>query len=456
MRNIDKLFILPLLAALTVGCSVPTSMQSSEYDDVYYTSKDKTIIQDSYVVAASQAAQNSAQAPTSGASSNADVQNPEYSARSGNATNNNNSQDYYNPNFSENDYYYASQLSRFHTPYIGRSYFDYGFTSNYWYNPRFLGSTFYDPFYGYGGYGLYDPFMYSGYPGWGWGHPRYSTNIAIMIGRPYGFGWGGLGYGMGYGMGFGNPYGGYNRYYNNFANSGYGYGDNNARRVQYGPRTDRSSVPGGGAVNAGSRPRGDIGAPNNGGMANPSGNTVRNGRRATGAETVGEQNQVIMNDSNLGRVEDINRGDRRARRIDNAAGLENTPAQLPNNGNMERGRRGRSYEIPSTPSGQPDNNINTSPAQLEQQPNREFRTRRMEQQPTYQPQQRQERTREIYRSEPTYQAPARTRSYEMPSSQPTYNGGNYNGGSRSNGGFGGGGGGGYNGGGGGGGGRRSR
>ncbi len=52
MKNIDKLLFLPLFAALAIGCSSPNSLQTSEYDDVYYSSKDKTIIKNTEVAAA--------------------------------------------------------------------------------------------------------------------------------------------------------------------------------------------------------------------------------------------------------------------------------------------------------------------------------------------------------------------------------------------------------------------
>ena len=70
MKNIHKIFFLPLFAALAISCSSPTSLQTSEYDDVYYSKKDKTIITDQAVATAA--------APAADAAEETSVANPEY------------------------------------------------------------------------------------------------------------------------------------------------------------------------------------------------------------------------------------------------------------------------------------------------------------------------------------------------------------------------------------------
>ncbi|MCC9165247.1 hypothetical protein [Pontibacter harenae] len=239
MKKIS-LNIAPMLALLVAGCSSPIAMQSTEYDDMYYTSTDKT----EYVEPETQTYEQ--------------AYNP-------NTTNNNNRQEFadgeiLNPEYSEsnialgNDYYGDEY-------YDGRSYNardnwyrpNYSFVDPYWATSRsrFYNSAFYDPYFNpyYTSYAaVYDPFFDPFFPS---PFMRSGFNVSLSMG----YGWGGMWPNRGFGNAWMPGGGFYNGYYNGFHNGFYARNNNNwyydrvgiiggqPRQVQYGPRGDRATVP---------------------------------------------------------------------------------------------------------------------------------------------------------------------------------------------------------------------
>jgi hypothetical protein len=426
MRNIDKLLLLPLFATLAISCSSPTSLQTSEYDDVYYSKKDKTIIQDNAPLAAASSAETPAAADDAGAA------NPEYSRQSSGASAVDNGTDYYSPGYDEDDYYYASRIRRFNAPYRGLSYYDFAYTDYYWYNrnPLYYGRSIYsDPFYAYS-----NPF----YPCYTcYGYPPIYGGVNIVIGQPYynRWGWGNPYYG-GYNRGLYGGYG-YGGYGGRFANNSWYRNDNNSsRNVQYGPRRDRSAVPGGNdRDNTPNRPRREIGSggvSGGGGMMQPGDGNLRTTRSTRGRAA---DNSNGGNDA-MTQPEETRTGTRG--RIDRST--ETLPADRPlEPTNTRRSSRGRAEQLESAP--MPGEQRVIQPRTTEEAPasprgrDRRFEPRSSEGQPVYQPRQEQrseptyqprpqrqeQRSEPTQRSQPTYQAPQRQeRSYSPPSS-PTYN-----------------------------------
>lgn len=468
MKNINRVLFLPLLAALTVGCASPTAFQSSEYDDVYYSSKDKTIIQDQQVAVQTG---NNNELRTGDA-----APNPEYSGKNsgtGNtyANSGSNDADYYSE-----DYAYTSRLGRVNTPYRGGlSYYDYGYNDFYWNNrsPFMYGrSAFYDPF-----FAMYDPFLFNPYVGFG--YPRIYTGLSVVIGQPlYGGFYGAPYYGGGFYRGFNhfgnfNHFGGVNNYYVN--NGWYRNDTNNAPRVQYGPRRERGVEPNGGnTANNGSRPRnsnggvisgggGGVVAPGvgGGGIARPAdGGRSSRGRNTNddmvtprdnvnGVAAPGDNSDRRVTPADVAHPDDMptrnTRSGRQSRGLENAGQVNESPQieRAPAGRDVETpSRRGRvepgNYNFPDQPArvieSQPAvrprserNNEDYTPAPSRQQQRQE--QRQMQEQPT-----RQERSRETYQAprqersyetprqqERTYEAPRQQqRSYEAPSSRPSY------------------------------------
>ena len=229
-----------MLALIGVSCSGPAAMQATEYDDLYYSSSDRT-----------EYAQPQAQAQVSGQSyeaaapdseeqviSEGQVLNPEYSSGNRAATANYNGDEYYDGRtYNPRDNWYRPSYS-FVDPYWATAVYDPWYPSYSRYSSAYY-DPFYDPF-------LYDPFYRPYYGrgfnvsialsyGWGNRYPYYS--------RPYGYG------GYGYSRWPYNSY--YNGYYNGY-HQGYYSGHNyyydrpvvvQPRKVQYGPRGDRATVP---------------------------------------------------------------------------------------------------------------------------------------------------------------------------------------------------------------------
>lgn len=266
MRNIFNAALVPVMAALAFGCTSSTALQSSEPDDLYYASSDRTVRQQVSVAPSENTYQNPG----------AVAENPEYydpeAARQPTIINN-----YY-----DNDRYYGSRSRR---------------------NYVYFNDPFYSPF-GYSAaycYGIYDPFCFPGYYpytgltvsiGYGWGSPwgygyGYRPYGAYGYGyRPYDY------YGYGYGGGYGSYYHGfYDGYY---ANNGYGYGYNR-KKVQYGPRGDRSVVPATSNTGGRSNPGRSAVEPGNGGRINVDPGRV--GRTGAPAQSAGQSGRVTTGTS---------------------------------------------------------------------------------------------------------------------------------------------------------------
>jgi hypothetical protein len=237
---------LPMLALLA-GCasSGPVAM-STEYDDVYYASTDRTTSR--YAAPAAAPAYD----PTAPPAADGSVANPDYNGQVSGGQQSTGGTSYYN-----GDAYASSP--RVTSPYYG-SFNQYN--SGYAYDPFWSGSSLAigcGPGWGWGPSAwAYAP-IYSGprvrfgvsfgwgYSSWaqpmyGWAGPTfYNPYYDPFWGSPYGYG--GYGYG-GYGYGY-SPYGYGGGYYQGFydgyyAGGGGYYGNGPRRRVTYGPRLDRS------------------------------------------------------------------------------------------------------------------------------------------------------------------------------------------------------------------------
>ena len=225
--------IAPVIALFAVGCSSPVAMQSTEYDDMYYSSSDRT----EYVQPQAQAMEQQ-YAPAGESAQNAQ-------SATGDVT-----QDYYA------DEYYDGRTYRpqatWNTP-------NYAYVDPYWTTAHvrrmnrfnaFHDPFFYDPFM----MSMYDPFMYDPF------FPRNRFMVSMSFGHGWGGGWNRWGHPYGMGMGMHDPFWGggfwpHNSYYAGFHhgfNRGF-YGGNRfiydrpvvvqPRQVQYGPREGRSGVP---------------------------------------------------------------------------------------------------------------------------------------------------------------------------------------------------------------------
>jgi len=221
---------LPALALLALGgCATTGAVSSTENDDVYYSSKDRT----TYAApAAGPGYQSSGYQPNGYGSASTQAQtptsedaNPDYqgsTAQTGTST------DYYDDNYSN---YNSVQPSGFGQPYTGPGVSTYNYTPSWSVAPAVYASPFgygtgLSIGYGYGGFGGYSPFGYGyGYPAYaGFYDPFYSPFYS-----PWGYGYGsGLSIGFGYGFGgfggFGYPYyGGFGSPYR-YGYPGYAYG----------------------------------------------------------------------------------------------------------------------------------------------------------------------------------------------------------------------------------------
>jgi hypothetical protein len=233
MKRFTILTLAPVLTLFAVGCSSPTAMQSTEYDDMYYSSADKTeYVQPTEDVYGKATEQPQYQSQTA---ADNEVPNPEYSENRNSVIDNYYGDEYYDGrSYDPRNNWYQPNYS-FVDPYWGDNYVrNYGY-SNY-HRTRYA-DPFYDPFY-------YDPFFNDPFAY----RPFYNRGVSVTV--SYSFGWGNY-YGRHY-----NPY--YNRYYSPWHSSSYyspyPYGyygrqyvydyptHNNSRKVQYGPRDSRGGV----------------------------------------------------------------------------------------------------------------------------------------------------------------------------------------------------------------------
>ncbi|RDV13825.1 hypothetical protein DXT99_17495 [Pontibacter diazotrophicus] len=248
MKKYKLLTIAPMLTLLAAGCSTPIAMQSTEYDDMYYSSSDKT----QYVEPEATTSQRYDELTVDEAFAEGEVLNPEYSGSTARTD-----------DYAGDEYYDGREYDARNNWYQP----SYSFVDPYWgaaYAPRMSSIAFYDPFYDpfFG-----DPFYYNSFrrsPYWGGGFNR-GLNVSIGYGMGMGMpmAWGGGFYnqpmmGMGMGMGGWWPnsygYGHYNGFRNGFNNGFYGghpYGGvfydrpvviGNPVRMQNSPRNSRSAV----------------------------------------------------------------------------------------------------------------------------------------------------------------------------------------------------------------------
>lgn len=216
MKKISLLAIIPMLAA--VGCSSPIAMQSTEYDDMYYSSSDET----TYIEPEEQTYATTEEYMDSQTLADAGAEGSEY--------------------VGEDEYYDGREYTpREYNPYG----YNYSFVDPYWGsaytpgfgNPYYGSAAFYDPFYSpyYGSAfssPFYDPFMRSP---WMRSGLSLSLSFGNMWGSPF---YGGYGYSPFYSR-WASPY--YNGFYNGL------YYDrpfmlSDVRKVQYAPRQSRSVV----------------------------------------------------------------------------------------------------------------------------------------------------------------------------------------------------------------------
>ena len=433
MKYLHKLTLVPLATLLLAGCSGPTAIQSStETDDLYYASSDKTVFasKPTVVVTENNVVTESNTNPD-------EVANPEYSGITTNNRNNNNDDSYSDYDYYSEDYTYASRIRRFNSPYRGMSYYDFAYTDPYWYGSGFNAyNPFYDPFsYGYGS-GFYRPGFYTGLSiGLGWGNPFFSPYAGYGgFNSPYGYG-GGL---FGYRNGFNNGY--YNGFYNGYYANGGNYDryPANYRPRNYGPRLERSVVP--------------VDRNNTGGRVAPGagGNRVIDANGGRPARIVNGGGVVAPNTGNAGGVvAPGNVGGTPGRAVRGArngvvnpvdAGTvvspnTNQPARVStdNSGYRPSSRPVRRFEgtvsndaaVPTPPSFPTE-------TQRQSRPSRVIESRpRTSETPSYEAPRRENRSQEIFRSQP---APQRNDSWSQPSRSsspsPSNNGGGSSGGGR--------------------------
>ncbi|SIT89825.1 hypothetical protein SAMN05444128_2136 [Pontibacter indicus] len=371
--------IAPVIALFAVGCSSPVAMQSTEYDDMYYSSSDRT----EYVQPQAQASQ---QQQYASAEDNQQV-----------------AADDVTQNYAADEYYdgrtYRPQAT-WNTP--NYAYVDPYWTSSYVHRASpYYDPFFYDPFYS----SYYDPFFYDPFV------RRSGLRVSIGLGMGWGSGWNRWGhhYGM-YDPFWGNRYWPYNNYYAGYYhgyNRGY-YGGNRfiydrplvvqPRQVQYGPRGERSVVP------ATGNPERVSGRPNRS-------EAISNEQRATqGADYARPSRTERANGNTNSRSQEINAGDNTGRALPARPATTNRGYD-PQSGQVRPSRQ--------QPEGQqPVQRINQSREEYVSpsvQPRQ--RQQRIQQQPT----QRQERIQQpvqrqqIQRSQPSYQ-----RSQPVQRSQPSY------------------------------------
>ncbi|WP_205503499.1 hypothetical protein [Rufibacter psychrotolerans] len=256
------MLILPLAGFLAAGCSTSSNLQTSEADDVYFSSADKV----TYVEPAQDLTVEETLAAGTEDDASRDiserVSDPQtYSSRRSSST----------PyQYSYYDAPFGNPFYAYHTPFYspGR-YYSRAMMYDPWLDP------WYDPFYGpsMSSLALYDPFW-----------PR--TGLSIGIGLGFGRYYNPWGYGYGYGYGY-NPfrYG----YYDNY----YGGGRVVANRVAYGRRDDRSSNAGSRNPNISRDPRGSIAAP----ATNRSANAVVDAEDRTRSGRVASQPGTTSGDT---------------------------------------------------------------------------------------------------------------------------------------------------------------
>lgn len=388
--------LVPALALLAMGCSTPTAMQSTEYDDMYYTSSDKTEYIQPEVTAEAEDTYETEEAVANGG-----VINPEYSDDNSVMYDYEGDEYYDGRSYDPRDSWYRPSHS-YVDPYWGSAYAP-RYSSRYHMAMR---DPFYDPFY-------YDPFYYDSYYNpYQRHHWRSGVSVSIAFGSVWGNPY------------WGNPYAGhyysnwypYNSYYNGF-HHGYNYGRNQyiydrpgyfqARQVQYGPRTERSSIVTSGSRDNGGRPdRGSLSSDKNQDAVSPATGTDARPARTRGTRTTTDNTKKVITT----RPDATRRT--RTQRATPPAGTEQQQQVVPVR------RRTRGEYVPATESTQPARE-QTRPTQRRERttPVRQEETRSTERRERPAPVRQETRSTERReRPAPVRQAPVRT--YERSESRP--------------------------------------
>lgn len=208
------------LALVAWGCSSPTAMQSTEYDDMYYSSSDRTTYAEPESSVDQTSSGSGVQSQANSGNSRASVTDNYYADEYYDGREYNPRDSWYRPNYSYIDPYWGSA-------YTPRNY-SYNRYSTAFYDP------FYDPFY-------YDPFFYDPF----YRRPLMNSGVSVII--SYNYGWG-RHYPYHSRWYPNNPYyhGYYGGHYNNYYGNRWIY-DNpavigNRIKTQYGPRDTRGTV----------------------------------------------------------------------------------------------------------------------------------------------------------------------------------------------------------------------
>ena len=219
-----KKFTINILASAIVlvawGCSSPTAMQSTEYDDMYYSSSDRTTYAEPTSSVEQTSSSSGVQNQTYAGNSNASVTDNYYVDEYYDGREYNPRDNWYRPNYSYVDPYWGSAYTPRH--------YSYNRYNSAFYDP------FYDPFY-------HDPFYYDPF----FRRPFLNSGVSVIISYNYGFGGRYPYYSRWYPN---NPYyhGFYGGHYNNFYGNNWFYDRpvviGNRVKTQYGPRDTRGSV----------------------------------------------------------------------------------------------------------------------------------------------------------------------------------------------------------------------
>ncbi|WP_181306630.1 hypothetical protein [Rufibacter sp. XAAS-G3-1] len=298
----NKLLILPLLGFLAAGCTTSSNLQTSEVDDVYFSSQDKvTYVEPALDMTVEGAFSSETNDASEGGDITERVSDPGSYAQTNRRNNTPYQYSYYDAPFGNPFYAYASP---FYSP--GR-YYSRAIMMDPWMDP------FYDPFYGpsMASMAMYDPF---------WPRPGLSIGIGLGFGRYYNP--------WGYGYGYGNPYryGGLygGGYYDNYYGTG---GRVIANRVSYGRRDDRSSNVAGRNPNISRDNRGSVAAP----ATNRSGNALIQPGSRTSNATIEPGSSRTRSSSRAGVTNADGTVQPRRRQISTPAGSQtqeiNAPAQ---------------------------------------------------------------------------------------------------------------------------------
>jgi hypothetical protein len=207
LKEVTMKYILFLATVMLVMSACTTQYQATNYDDVYFSSKNQPpVTKHSMVVKTPETdvnAYNREEPAPAEANENQDT--AYYAENQQNAADNNVNTD---NGYNEDDYYdyaYSARLRRFHDPYHYNNYYNDYYTNSYWYD--------YDPW-------NFGTSIYMGYPWWG-GWPSYSFGYNPWYMNPYNdWAFGGSGFGFGYGFGYGS-------FWNGFGYGGFWNGYNN-------------------------------------------------------------------------------------------------------------------------------------------------------------------------------------------------------------------------------------